>query len=95
VDAPAVTRRLNKDVGVIKEAECPRCHSVLRRYPQATWFDKYFKLSRKTRIQARVYEKDILQINDPLFDMYYPELGRRKNQELKTKEIEAWKKQKR
>lgn len=95
VDAPATTRQLNTVVGTVKEGVCPGCSGVLRRYPQAPWFDKYFRLSRKTRIQARVYAKDLIQVNDSRFDIYYPELARKKNQELQAKELEAWKKNKR
>lgn len=87
----AAKRWLNHVFGEVWEAKCPKCSHPMRRLINNAPNDRYYRLSRKTREEARRFEIDTLQVNDSRFDIFYPSLRKKNEEKRAEEEINQWK----
>lgn len=64
---------------------CPKCRSEMLRYADDPRGDPYYQNSERMKREARKYARDLLQPDDPLFDVVYP-WHKKQREELKALE---------
>ena len=69
----AERRWKNSIFGEIWSAKCGECGTEMVRLIDDAMNDPYFRLSKKVKGERRKYEFDLIQMDDPRFDLLYPQ----------------------
>lgn len=84
----------NRELGEVWSAKCAECGTEMVRLINDAHNDPYFRVSRERQTDLRRFADDLLQQDDPRFDILYPQHKKeREEREAKT-EKEAWEKKK-
>lgn len=86
----AMSKRKNKALGMVWSAKCPFCSKEVVRLINNAKNDPYYRRSKATRANVRKYARDILQPNDPMFDIIYPHIKKEREEKLEAKERYEW-----
>lgn len=75
----------NSLFGWVWSAKCDECGREMVRLINDAMYDPYFRLSKKVKGERRKYELDLIQMDDPRFDLLYPQ--HKKEREAKEEEM--------
>ncbi len=83
----------NSVFGVVWSAKCGECGREMVRPIGNSMFDPYFRLSKKVKGERRKYEFDLIQMNDPRFDLLYPQHKLERERKEREEQEKQWKTQ--
>lgn len=83
---------LNTVFGEVWAAKCDECGKLMVRLINDAPNDPYFRLSFKVKAERIKYANDVLQPNDPNFDILYPQHKRERLAREEKQQREAWEK---
>ncbi len=90
IKLPAHRRVKNPDTGMVWYAKCPQCRRELIRMHNNAKIDPYFVYSEKVKSDRLRYAKDIMQMDDPNFDLLYPQIKKERDEKAEKKAREEW-----
>ena len=73
---------------------CPSCERVCYRTLSSPKLDPFYGFSRRIQLSRNKYRRDIMQADDPLFDLYFPQQKRERIEKENREERELWRKRK-
>lgn len=84
-------RFVNSVINESWTARCPECAKTLYRLSDnQAGQDPYFRLSRYMRSQVRKHQDNLLQVNDPRFNLLYPEHAKKIAEQEDQKERKSF-----
>ena len=84
---PSEMRFVNSVIGDAWTAQCPECDKCLYRLrSELAGQDPYFRLSKYMRSQVMKHQDHLVQINDPRFNLLYPEHAKKQAAEEEYEE---------
>lgn len=87
----AVRKYKNHIYPDVWEAQCESCGGSMIRLVNDAKRDPYFRLSRKAQVERKKYAKDLIDMNNPMFDVLYPQYKKERMEREKQEELEKWK----
>lgn len=82
LDWKVISKRhwINTIFGEVWVARCGDCGRRMIRLINDARNDPYYRLSTKTRRDVRIYADDLIQPDDPRFDVLYPHIKREREE---------------
>lgn len=71
-------------------AKCPECKVEMIRLINDATNDVYFHLSKKTRVDTKKRADELIQMDDPRFDILYPQHKREREEKQALAEKKQW-----
>ncbi len=80
----------NAVLGEVWMAKCGECGEEMIRLINDAKNDPYFRKSKKVQMDIRKYMKDLIQVDDPRFDILYPHIKAEREEKQARKDRESW-----